>query len=123
LTSEPPAFELRVNALKLFLELELFDISSNIAEELINENDSDPEIWYLYSFSLAPNDPNDAKYALDKCISLFGDYDDIDEDILAQIKDLKARIEKDPKYVPNEIDLDDNDNDNIDDDDDGMDEN
>jgi predicted Zn-dependent protease len=118
LAEELPPYELRVNALKLFLELEQFEISASVAEDLIAENDCDPEIWYLYAFSLAPNEPTDAKYALDKCLNLFGDTEEIDEIILGQINELKSRILSDPKYVPNELDVMQDDDPDFDDDDD-----
>jgi len=111
---EPPAYELRISAVKLYLELVQFEIAASIAEELIAENDSDSEAWYLFSFSLAPNEPLDAKYALDKCCELLTLSGVDDPDILNQVEELNKKITSDPNYHSPDIDMgNDNDEDGL----------
>jgi len=96
---ESPPFDFRVNCSKLFLELEQYETASEILEGLINENDSDSEIWFLLAFSLASIDPNEAKHALDKCCKLLSGTDD--QEIISQVEELNSKITSSPLYNPN----------------------
>jgi len=112
-SEEAPPFELRINASKLFLELEQHNISAEILEELVSENDSDSEAWFLYAFSLSPDEPKEAKEALDKCCELISMSGCNDPNIMAQIEELNTRIINSPLYKANDIDVIDDDGEDL----------
>jgi len=99
---EGPTPEVKVNFVKLLLELEQFDASSQILEELIEENEHDSEFWYLYAFSLLPIDPIEAKLSIEKCCELLTSQGLNDPNIISQVEDLNEKITTSIKNLPEE---------------------
>jgi len=88
-----PPREVKVNFVKLLLELEQFQVSSQIIEDLIEENDADSELWFLSAFSLLTIDPSEARQSLDKCCEILNSSgNDIPPNIVEQIEDLNLKI-------------------------------
>jgi len=96
----PP--EVKVNFVKLLLELEQFEASSQILEELIEENEYDSEFWFLNAFSLLPIDPIEAKRSLEKCYELLTSQGLNDPDVITQVEELNEKITTTIKNLPEE---------------------
>jgi len=91
LYEESPPYDVKINFVKLFLELELYETSVEIIEEILEENDSDSELWFLNSFSLLSIDPVEAKISLDKCCEIISNNGIDAPSILSQIEDLNEK--------------------------------
>jgi len=103
LCEEEPPFEVKVNFVKLLLELEQFETSAEILEDLLEENDSDSEIWYLYAFSLLSFDPTEARRSLDKCCELLNKNGIDSQIIIDQVDDLSEKINKAIQNLPEDF--------------------
>jgi len=102
LNDDGPPPEVKINFVKLLLELEQFEVSSQIIEELIEENDSDSELWYLYAFSLSTIDPQEARIALDKCGEILTSCGIDSPNVVEQVEELNEKINNLLQNLPQE---------------------
>jgi len=108
-----PPTEVKVNFVKLLLELEQYEASAQIIDELLEENEADSELWFLSAFSLLQIDPIEARQSLDKCCEILNTIGLDAPNIIEQVEDLNEKINQAIQNIPQD-ELNKNDNENLD---------
>eukprot|EP01130_Rhizamoeba_saxonica_P018701 TRINITY_DN9447_c0_g1_i2.p1 TRINITY_DN9447_c0_g1~~TRINITY_DN9447_c0_g1_i2.p1 ORF type:complete len:173 (-),score=46.61 TRINITY_DN9447_c0_g1_i2:72-590(-) len=97
----------RIQTSKLYLELAKYQTSSDILKDLISEDNTNAETWFLLAISLKSVDVDGAMKALEKTEKIFNAAGGPpSEYIIGQIQDLKIQLkELTVKDVSNEMDV------------------
>uniref|UniRef100_A0A6B2LBX4 Uncharacterized protein n=1 Tax=Arcella intermedia TaxID=1963864 RepID=A0A6B2LBX4_9EUKA len=90
--AELPTYEFRVQTAKLFLELEQWEPAAEVLDGLLEELDSNSEIWYLAGFANLTLDAEYSKECLEKCTLLLKKENCNDQGIWTQVNDCMSKV-------------------------------
>ncbi|KAK6165941.1 hypothetical protein SNE40_022747 [Patella caerulea] len=89
--SVPISYETRIATCRILLEVEEYQTSIDVAEGLLDENDEDPQVWYLIGWAnyLHGDDyKGNARYYLQKAKKVYAKTKYQDEELLKHIEEL-----------------------------------
>jgi len=89
-----PSYEFRTQTAKLFIELEQWDPASEILDLLLEEYDSNPEIWYLSGYAASFIDAESAQECLTKAREMLVKSNCTNPDIFEQVDTCLSKVNK-----------------------------
>lgn len=95
-----PSYDHRLAAAKMFVELEAYELGSEVLETLLEDNDEDPEIWYLTAFCYSHTDVHSAPEYLEQASNLLAKQKVNEPTILKQVDDLDKMIHEKIASLP-----------------------
>lgn len=95
-----PSYDHRLAAAKMFVELEAYELGSEVLETLLEDNDEDPEIWYLTAFCYFHTDVHAAPEYLDQASHLLAKQKVNEPIILNKVDDLDKQIHQKIATLP-----------------------
>ncbi|XP_031564050.1 probable assembly chaperone of rpl4 [Actinia tenebrosa] len=89
-----PSYESRLTSAKLLLELEDFEVAGTVLQTLLEENDEDPQVWYLlgWMYHLSGQDNTSKKISLEKAKEISVKSGCEDEQFLQHIDELLSNM-------------------------------
>ncbi|KAJ7389969.1 hypothetical protein OS493_028021 [Desmophyllum pertusum] len=109
-----PSYESRITTSKLLIELENYESAGSVLEELIEESDEVPQVWYLFGWlnHITNQDSSSIRTCLERAQKLFTQCGCEDQPMMEHVTELLASLPEDAKESQDEEngDLDDNSN-------------
>lgn len=87
-----PSYDHRLACAKMLVELDAFETAAEVLETLLEDNDEDPEIWYLTAYCYSHTDVHSAPDYLDQASILLAKQKITEPTILKQVDDLDKKI-------------------------------
>ncbi|ESP04239.1 hypothetical protein LOTGIDRAFT_237436 [Lottia gigantea] len=91
----PLSFESRINTCRILIEVEEYQSAVDVAEGLLDENDEDPQVWYLIGWAnyLQGEDyKNNARFYLNKAHKVYKKNNYDDPDLYKHIEELLQEL-------------------------------
>jgi tetratricopeptide (TPR) repeat protein len=91
---ERPLMDIRINGLKMLLEVGELDLCADLVEFMLEEDDENVELWYLRGFcASADGDNEEAVSAVERALELLSKFDPMDNSELAEkVKELLQEV-------------------------------
>lgn len=90
----PPSYETRITTSKLLIELENYEVAGSVLEELIEESDEVPQVWYLlgWMYHITNKESSSIRACLEKAEKLFSQLGCDDQPMLDHVTELLASV-------------------------------
>jgi len=95
-----PSYEFRTQSAKFFIELNEWETAAEILDNLIEEVDSNSEIWFLAGLSYSHFDPEEALTYIAKCKELLAKEKCTDPEIIEKVENCLASIHQKIAQLP-----------------------
>ncbi|KAL9968141.1 hypothetical protein ACROYT_G026475 [Oculina patagonica] len=105
-----PSYESRIATSKLLIELENYETAGSVLEELIEESDEDPQVWYLLGWlnHITNQDSSSIRTCLEQAQKLFTQFGCEDQPMMDHVTELLASLPEDENQDEENGELDDN---------------
>jgi len=92
-----PSYESRITTSKLLIELENYETAGSVLEELIEENDEFPQVWYLVGWlnHITNQDSSSIRACLERAQKLFTQFGCEDQPMMDHVTELLASLPED----------------------------
>lgn len=93
-----PSYESRITTSKLLIELENYETAGSVLEDLIEENDEFPQVWYLLGWlnHITNQDSSSIRACLERAQKLLTQFGCEDQPMVDHVTELLASLPEDP---------------------------